>query len=102
MRWRAWAALAVGLVVLLYFVDGALPGLFARDLGPVDRVVVEKSGRRMTLYAGDEPVATYRSKQNLSSLDLAGGALAAAHQSLKLPPFLGTQRDAIAYVHGDL
>jgi murein L,D-transpeptidase YafK len=60
MRWRAWAALAVGLVVLLYFVDGALPGLFARDLGPVDRVVVEKSGRRMTLYAGDEPVATYR------------------------------------------
>lgn len=48
------------LVVLLYVADGAFPTLFARDLGPVDRVVVLKSERRLVLYHGDERVARYR------------------------------------------
>lgn len=60
LPWRSWAVPGVGLVVLLYFVDGALPGLFVRDLSQVDRVVVDKSERCMTLYSGDEPVAIYR------------------------------------------
>ena len=54
------AAAGSGLVLLLYLAEGVFPALFARDLPAVDRVVVLKSERRMKLYAGDEPVATYR------------------------------------------
>jgi murein L,D-transpeptidase YafK len=53
-------AAGLGLVVLMYFVDAAFPSLFARDLGPVDRVVVLKAERRLMLHAGDERIATYR------------------------------------------
>ena len=48
------------LVLLLYLAESAFPALFARDLGPVDRVVVLKSERRLLLYDGDERVASYR------------------------------------------
>jgi murein L,D-transpeptidase YafK len=44
----------------MYIVDAALPSLFARDLDPVDRVVVVKAARRMMLYSGDQRVAAYR------------------------------------------
>jgi murein L,D-transpeptidase YafK len=54
------ATLGLGLVILTYLVDGAFPGVFARDLGPVDRVLVLKSERRMVLYSRETPVATYR------------------------------------------
>jgi murein L,D-transpeptidase YafK len=64
-RREAWqAVVAAGvfllLVLLVYLADGAFPTLFARDLGPVDRVVVLKSERRLLLYSGDERVASYR------------------------------------------
>jgi murein L,D-transpeptidase YafK len=47
-------------VILIYIVDAALPSLFARELGQVDRVVVLKAERRLMLYAGAERIATYR------------------------------------------
>jgi murein L,D-transpeptidase YafK len=56
-----------GAVILMYIVDAALPSLFARDLGRVDRVVVLKEERRLMLYAGAERVATYRIALGLDS-----------------------------------
>jgi murein L,D-transpeptidase YafK len=59
LLWGLYAG-GVGLVLISYLAEGTLPGLFARDIDRVDRVVVDKSERRMVLYAGTEPVATYR------------------------------------------
>lgn len=59
LPWRMCLA-GLGLLVLVYLAEGTLPSVFARNIGPVDRVVVEKSQRRMTLWAGREVVATYR------------------------------------------
>jgi murein L,D-transpeptidase YafK len=71
-----WPLLAggFGAVLLMYFADAAFPSWFARDLGPVDRVVVLKSERRLMLYAGDERVATYR---------IALGADATGHKTYR-------------------
>jgi murein L,D-transpeptidase YafK len=43
-----------------YLGDRHLPRWLARDLGRVDRVRVQKSVRRMTLYSDGRPVAVYR------------------------------------------
>ncbi|MEX2124656.1 MAG: L,D-transpeptidase family protein [Woeseia sp.] len=58
-NWQALAALGVALVVLAYLAEGSFPGLFARDLQCADRVVVWKAARRLTLYSGDDAIATY-------------------------------------------
>lgn len=58
-KWPLLAALGAGLVVVLYLAEGLFPGLFARELPTVDRVIVWKADRRMTLYAGEQAVATY-------------------------------------------
>jgi murein L,D-transpeptidase YafK len=60
MQWRVLAVLGLGLVIGGYVADGLFPGLFARDLREVDRVVVRKSDRRLILYAGGQAIATYR------------------------------------------
>lgn len=59
-NWPRLALSGAGLLVLAYLLDGIFPTLFARDLGEVDRVVVHKAERRMTLYSGEDAVATYR------------------------------------------
>ena len=68
MRLRARVALAVAVVVALLGV-GAVAGACAwkRALGSAlppgaraDRIVIEKSRRRLTLYLDDAPVKTYR------------------------------------------
>lgn len=59
LPWSLYAG-GFGLVVLSYLAEGTLPGLFARNPGQVDKVVVLKAERRMTLWSGGEPVATYR------------------------------------------
>lgn len=60
-RRTSWLVAAVGdIFVLLYLADGLFPVLFARDLGPVDRVVVLKSERRLLLYEDGDRVAGYR------------------------------------------
>lgn len=57
--WRRLATASAAIVMVLYFAEQLLPGVFARHLPPVDRVVVRKADRRMTLYSANEPVATY-------------------------------------------
>jgi len=60
LSWPLPALSGVGLLILAYVSEGVFPALLARDLGEVDRVVVHKAERRMTLYSAGEPVATYR------------------------------------------
>lgn len=48
-----------GLVLLAYAVDKIYPRLAAEELPRADRVIVEKSQRKLTLLAGGQAIKTY-------------------------------------------
>lgn len=61
--WWSLLLLVLALVVavaLLRRFEYQLPSVLARDLPPADRVLVEKSARRLSLLRAGEPYASYR------------------------------------------